>query len=234
VPERSLSVENVHLSYGSGPGARLALGGVTAAFAAGEMTLLTGPSGSGKTSLLTLLGCILRPDSGEVHILGERAARLSEDARTRLRLRCIGFIFQSFRLFESLSARENVALALRLNGFRRPERLRRSEAVLSELGLARQMHLKPKELSGGEKQRVALARAIAHDPPIVLADEPTASLDSENGMKVSALLRQMAVEQRRIVVVVSHDERLGKYAHRRLHMLDGHIQDACIQEEVKS
>jgi putative ABC transport system ATP-binding protein len=228
VPERNpstLSVENVHLSYGSGSGAQAVLRGITAAFAPGEMTLLTGPSGSGKTSLLTLLGCILRPDSGEVHILGEPAGRLSEDIRTRLRLRHIGFIFQSFRLFESLNARENVALALRLNGFRRQERLRRSEAVLSELGLGSRMHLKPKELSGGEKQRVALARAIAHDPPIVLADEPTASLDSENGLKVAALLRQIAVEQRRIVVVVSHDERLGIYAHRRLHMLDGRIQE---------
>jgi putative ABC transport system ATP-binding protein len=203
----------------------LVLRGITATFAAGEMTLLTGPSGSGKTSLLTLLGCILRPDSGEVYILGEPAGQLSEDIRTRLRLEHIGFIFQSFRLFESLDARENVALALHLNGFRRQERLRRSEAVLSELGLGSRMHLKPKELSGGEKQRVALARAIAHDPPIVLADEPTASLDSENGMKVAALLRQIAVEQRRIVVVVSHDERLGTYAQRRLQMLDGRIQE---------
>ncbi|HKE20837.1 MAG TPA: ABC transporter ATP-binding protein [Bryobacteraceae bacterium] len=202
------------------------LRGIAATFAPGEMVLLTGPSGSGKTSLLTLLGCILRPDSGEVRILGEPAARLSEDVRTRLRLRQIGFIFQSFRLFESLNARENVALPLRLNGFRRQERLRRSEAVLSELGLKSRMHLKPKELSGGEKQRVALARAIAHDPPIVLADEPTASLDSENGLKVAALLRRIAIEQRRIVVVAGHDERLGAYAHRRFHMLDG-----CIQEE---
>ena len=221
----TLSVENVHLSYGSGPGARSVLRGITAAFAPGEMTLLTGPSGSGKTSLLTLLGCILRPDSGEVHILGEPAGRLSEDVRTRLRLRRIGFIFQSFRLFESLNARENVALALRLNGFRRQERLQRSEAVLSELGLGSRMHLKPKELSGGEKQRVALARAIAHDPPIVLADEPTASLDSENGLKVAALLRQIAVEQGRTVVVVGHDERLGTYAQRRFRMLDGRIQE---------
>ena len=219
----ALAVENVHLTYGSGPAAVTVLRGITAAFSPGELTLLMGPSGSGKTSLLSLLGCILRPDSGEVHVLGEAAARLGEEARTRIRRRRIGFVFQAFRVFESLTARENVALALELAGFRRQERIARADAVLSELGLQDCIHRKPKELSGGEKQRVALARAIVHDPPIVLADEPTASLDTESGLKVAALLRQIAERQKRIVVVVSHDERLRVFAHRCLHILDGRI-----------
>jgi putative ABC transport system ATP-binding protein len=226
VPEHSalaLAVANVHLSYGSGATAVPVLRGISAAFLPGQLTLLMGPSGSGKTSLLSVLGCILRPDSGEIDVMGEPAARLGEDARTRIRRRRIGFVFQAFRIFESLTARENVALALHLAGCPRRERLQRAEAVLRELGLEARMHRKPKELSGGEKQRVALARAIVHDPPIVLADEPTASLDTESGLKVAALLRQIAERQQRIVVVVSHDERLRVFAHRCLHIRDGRI-----------
>jgi putative ABC transport system ATP-binding protein len=222
VPEQ-LAVENVCLAYGKGLAAVPVLRGITAAFPRGELTLLMGPSGSGKTSLLSVLGCILRPDSGEVRVLGESAARLREDERTHIRLRRIGFVFQSFRLFESLNALENVALSLRLAGTPRRERLQRASAVLSDLGLDGRLRRKPNELSGGEKQRVALARAIVHDPPIVLADEPTASLDTESGLKVAALLREIAERQRRIVVVVSHDTRLRAYAHRCLRILDGRI-----------
>ena len=225
MPDKSMaiSVENVSLSYGKGKGAVTVLRGVSAEFAPGQMTLLMGPSGSGKTSLLSVLGCILRPDSGDVHVLGESAGRLKEEARTRLRLRRIGFVFQAFRLFDALTARENVMLTLGLSGLPRRERLARAEAALSDLGLKDQMNRKPKELSGGEKQRVAIARAVAHDPPILLADEPTASLDSESGLKVAALLREIADKQGRAVVVVSHDERLQPFAHRAMHMLDGAI-----------
>jgi len=219
----ALSVRGVHLTFGKGAAAVPVLRGITTGFEQGEMTLLTGPSGSGKTSLLSVLGCILRPDSGEVEVMGQSVARISEDARTRLRLNRIGFVFQAFRLFDSLDALENVALSLRLNGVRRRERMERARAALSGLGLEAKLRCKPNELSGGEKQRVALARAIVHDPPVILADEPTASLDSAAGLKVAALLREVAEVQRRTVVVVSHDERLRAYAHHSLHMLDGQI-----------
>jgi putative ABC transport system ATP-binding protein len=220
-----LSATDLQLSYGTGRAVMRALRGVSITFTPGEMTLLVGPSGSGKTSLLSILGCILRPTSGSVELLRDDVTALDEDARTAVRLRTIGYVFQTFRLFRALDALDNVRLVLQLQGVPFGERTKRARALLNELGMSDKERLKPDEMSGGEKQRVAIARAIVHDPRIVLADEPTASLDTENGLIVAEMLRSIAERQNRTVVVVSHDERLRKYAHRTIRLQDGELTE---------
>jgi putative ABC transport system ATP-binding protein len=221
VPE--LTLANVRLAYGEEEERVQALRGVTLAPPTGCFTLLVGPSGSGKTSLLTVMGCIVSPDQGSVRINGIEVTGMSEAKRAEIRLASIGFVFQAFRLMRSLTAEENVALALCIRGSNTASALKGARALLDEFGLLPKARLRPDHLSGGEKQRVAIVRALIGDPEILLADEPTASLDSENGLQVAALLRRIAEERGRIVVVVSHDERLMPFAHNTVNMRDGQI-----------
>lgn len=216
-----LAVENVALSYGKDEALVHALRGVTLGLGKGCFTLLVGPSGSGKTSLLTVLGCIVSPSSGSVILDGQEVSQCSPQRLAQLRRDKIGFVFQSFRLMAALNALENVMLALEIRQVR--DARARAMDALDYLGLAGKAHLQACHLSGGEKQRVAIARAIAADPPILLADEPTASLDSENGLRVAALLMQVAQERGKIVVAVSHDDRLRRFAHRTVQIRDGAI-----------
>jgi putative ABC transport system ATP-binding protein len=196
----------------------------------GQLTLLMGPSGSGKTTLLSILGCILRASAGQLELLGEDVSALPEKELPRIRREAIGFVFQGFNLFPALTAAENVALALDVRGVRGREARQISERLLGEVGLQDRMHGLPPDLSGGQKQRVAIARALAGNPPILLADEPTAALDSTSGRSVIELLHRLAHEHGRAVVMVTHDPRVLGHGDRILHLNDGQLlsEDASL------
>jgi putative ABC transport system ATP-binding protein len=223
VREAELSVKDVEVTYGSGRAAVCAIDRVSLAFQAGRLTLVMGPSGSGKTTLLSVLGCLLMPDGGAAYVMGQLVTALSEEERGELRRQCIGYVFQAFRLFRSLSALENVLLALDIAGGRGRRAKEEARRALHTVGLGDKWRLKPDELSGGEKQRVAIARALVNDPRIILADEPTASLDSHAGEQVAGMLLRLAEEEKRLVVVVSHDPRWRSFSHRTVVMRDGRI-----------
>jgi putative ABC transport system ATP-binding protein len=222
VPE--LSLRNASVTFGSGAEKCRALQNVTLSFEPGTLALLMGPSGSGKTTLLSLLGCLLAPDSGAIYLNGVEVSRLNESQRTAIRRRNIGFIFQAFRLFRSLSAIENVEIAAEISGREGATgQGATARKLLSDLGLTDKIHLKPNALSGGEKQRVAIARALVRSPQVLLADEPTASLDSQAGRQIFEILYRLAVEEKKTVVVVSHDPRWESFAHRVAQLRDGQV-----------
>jgi putative ABC transport system ATP-binding protein len=200
-----------------------ALQGVDLDVRGGELTLLMGPSGSGKTTLLSILGCILRRTDGTLEILGEEVSALPERELPRIRREMFGFVFQGFNLFPALTAGENVALALDLRGVGAAEARKRAEELLGEVGLAQKIKSYPADMSGGQKQRVAIARALAGDPPILLADEPTAALDSTSGRAVIELLQRLARVHGRAVVMVTHDPRVLTFGDRIVHLEDGRI-----------
>ena len=208
---------------GKGAGMVRAVKGVDITLVPGELTLLMGPSGSGKTTLLSILGCILSPTSGTVEIANTATASLSPEALAKLRRTHIGYIFQSYNLFPTLNALENVRIALDVAGIYGQDAIRRAEEALRDVGLESKFKSYPANLSGGEKQRVAVARAIASAPSIVLADEPTAALDSENGHGVMKLLSEIARVQNRAILVVTHDPRTVVYADRVIKIEDGLI-----------
>ena len=189
----------------------------------GQLTLLMGPSGSGKTTLLSILGCILRASAGRLELLGEEVSALPEKELPRIRREAIGFVFQGFNLFPALSAAENVALALDVRGVGGAKARKIAEELLAEVGLQERMHAFPPDLSGGQKQRVAIARALAGNPPILLADEPTAALDSTSGRSVIELLQRLGHQHGRAVVMVTHDPRVLGYGDRILHLEDGRL-----------
>ena len=208
---------------GTGETSVRALSDVSLSFPAGAVTLIMGPSGCGKTTLLAVLGCLLKPQVGSVMLNGADVATAGEEERTRIRRDQIGFIFQSFRLFKALTAVENAMLAMEISGKKGPQVRAQAERILENLGLSEKRHLKPDELSGGEKQRVAIARVLMREPKIILADEPTASLDSQAGERITRILRDIAEEQQRTVVMVSHDEWLSRFAEKVVCLHDGKV-----------
>jgi putative ABC transport system ATP-binding protein len=221
--EPVLEARNVVKELGRGAGTVMALKGVSLSLLPGELTLLMGPSGSGKTTLLSILGCILSPTSGDVRIGGSSTEGLDAEQLATLRRDHIGFIFQSYNLFPTLTALENVRIALDVRGLKGFPAAARAEECLRDVGLGPRMMHYPGNLSGGEQQRVAVARAIASSPSVVLADEPTAALDSENGHAVMELLARIAREQHRSVLAVTHDPRTLRYADRVVRIEDGRI-----------
>jgi putative ABC transport system ATP-binding protein len=201
------------------------LRGISLEVGRGEVVALEGPSGSGKTTLLSILGCILTPTGGEVVVDGERIDPRRPERLPAIRRRSIGFVFQQFNLFPALTARENVEYALNIKGRRGGEARRAAERALSEVGLDDRRDFLPRDLSGGQKQRVAIARALAGEPAILLADEPTANLDSQVGTQVLEMFRDLAKRDRRALLIVTHDPKVRDVADRVAHIRDGVIRD---------
>ena len=208
---------------GDGAGRVEALKGINLSLAGGELTLLMGPSGSGKTTLLSVLGCMLSPTSGTVQIRGRSTTGLDSEELAGLRRDNVGFVFQSYHLFPTLTAAENVRLVLDVRGDRSPGARLKAVAALATVGLSHKAHAFPRELSGGEQQRVAIARAIVGDASVILADEPTAALDSENGHAVMTVLAEIAKDPARALFIVTHDPRIMPFADRILRIEDGRI-----------
>ena len=218
-------VRNVTKELGEGAGKVIAVNDVSLSINAGELTLLMGPSGSGKTTLISIIGCILTPTTGTVTIAEQLTDGMSPDQLALVRRQHVGFIFQSYNLFPTLNAIENVRLALDVRGMKRGEARQRAESALVAVGLEERMRSYPRQMSGGEQQRVAVARALAGSPSIILADEPTAALDSENGHAVMGLLAEIARSEERAVLAVTHDPRTLNYADRILQIEDGSITE---------
>ena len=220
-----LRASGVTKVFGDGDNAVRAVDGVNLAVSEGEMVLIMGPSGSGKTTLLTMLGGLLRPTSGSITIDGTEITTLSDRRLTPLRRKTVGFIFQSFNLWEALNVEENVELTLNMAGVRGHEAKTRARKLLEDRGLGHRLKFRARDISGGEKQRVSIARALANEPRLLLADEPTANLDSKHGRDVMLLLRDIARSGQRAVIVVSHDQRIREVADRVLWLEDGRITD---------
>ena len=220
-----LDVTNLTKRYGSAATEVTAVRGVSMSVAPGEIVLIMGPSGSGKTTLLSMLGALLRPSEGTIRLNGTPISTLPESKLPAIRLRQFGFIFQDFNLLSALTALENVAIVGSLNGLKNGAARSRAAALLADLGMSERLTFLPEKLSGGEKQRVAIARALMNDPAMILADEPTANLDSKIGHEIMRLLQHIAQEQGRSVVIVSHDQRIKDIADRVLWLEDGQFKE---------
>ena len=218
-----IQFENVSKTYVVGEVETRALDGVSLNIQDGEFTALVGPSGSGKTTMLQLMGCLDKPNSGVVKINEQDVTRLSGNQRADLRKQKIGFIFQFFALVPVLSAYENVELPLLLNGVGSKERHDRAMALLDAVGLAHRVKHRPDQLSGGEQQRVAIARALAPHPVMVLADEPTANLDTDNGRHAMEIMQRLNAETGTAFVFATHDPRIMAFARRQVTLRDGRV-----------
>jgi putative ABC transport system ATP-binding protein len=218
-------VENVTRVYTVGKIETQALRGVSLTIESGEFAALVGPSGSGKTTLLQLLGCLDQPTSGRVFIDGRDVSRLSRNERADIRRDKLGFVFQFFALIPTLTAYENVELPLLLGGNGTSDRGARVDALLGSVGLAERAHHRPDQLSGGEQQRVAVARALATNPSLILADEPTANLDTANGEAVMQTMARLNQETGVTFVFATHDPRVIKFARRVITLRDGQVVD---------
>ncbi|MGQ9545446.1 MAG: ABC transporter ATP-binding protein, partial [Candidatus Bathycorpusculaceae bacterium] len=202
----------------------LALRGVSFEIEESELVTIFGPSGSGKSTLLHLIGCLDRPDEGEIMIDGSDVLQLSDDALAELRLKKIGFVFQFFNLLPRLTALKNVQLPLTIAGTSEEEALERAKEMLKLVGLEARMNHRPSELSGGEQQRVAIARALINNPKIVLADEPTGNLDTKTGWEIVQLIRELNEKKGQTFVIVTHDPHIAETADRIIHLKDGLIE----------
>ena len=218
-----LESESITKSFREGRETVNVLNGVSLRLESGEVVALEGPSGSGKTTLLSIVGCILTPSSGNLVIDGERVDPRKPGRLPEIRKRSIGFVFQQFNLFPALSAVENVEFALNIKGARGPDARREAEAALEKVGLAERKSFLPRDLSGGQKQRVAIARALAGHPKILLADEPTANLDSQIGIQILELFRALAKKENRALLIVTHDPKVRTICDRVLRIQDGRL-----------
>ncbi len=220
-----LQVTHVTKQFGTGATEVTAVREVSLTVAPGEIVLIMGPSGSGKTTLLSMLGALLKPSEGTIALDGTTISALAENRLPDIRLKQFGFVFQDFNLLSALTALENVALVAELAGAKHGDARKKAAAILTELGLGARLNFLPEKLSGGEKQRVAIARALVNDPALILADEPTANLDSKIGHEIMRLLRTIAREQKRSVIIVSHDQRIKDIADRVLWLEDGQFKE---------
>jgi putative ABC transport system ATP-binding protein len=223
--ERVLAVAGVTKVFDEGRQRVEVLRGITMEVSAGEVVALEGPSGSGKTTLLSIMGCILTPTSGELEVAGARVRRADEAGLREVRRRSIGFVFQQYNLFPALTALENVEYSLNVRGLGGREAHEEARRALGRVGLADRAGFLPRDLSGGQKQRVAIARAIAGRPPVLLADEPTANLDTATGTQVLDLFRDLAKSERRGLVIVTHDPKVRRVADRVVGIRDGRLVD---------
>ena len=219
-----INVENVTRRFGRGDTQVVAVKNASLTVAPGEVVLIMGPSGSGKTTLLSMLGGLLKPSEGRIQIGSDEISRMDERRLPEVRLRHIGFIFQDFNLLSALSVLDNVAMVAQLAGLSRRQARQTARPILEQLGLGHRLNFLPEKLSGGEKQRVAIARALVNEPDLILADEPTANLDSHHGHEIMRLLRRIAKEENRGVIIVSHDQRIKDVADRILWLEDGQFK----------
>ena len=220
----SVRCSGVTKTYGLGDTQVQALRGVDLEVRPGELLMLVGPSGCGKTTLISIMAGILDPTQGECTLFGQDLERLAPSERTRYRGKHIGFVFQAFNLIPTLTIVENVSIPLLINGEERGKALARAAECLEQVGLGEKLHVFPAQLSGGQQQRAAIARALVHDPELVVCDEPTSALDHQTGNKVMDVLRGLAMDGRRSLVIVTHDARIFPFADRIAHMDDGRIQ----------
>jgi putative ABC transport system ATP-binding protein len=228
--ETIISLKGVSKIYKTGDTTITALDETDLALKKGELTLIMGPSGSGKTTLLSILGCVIYPTNGEVYFLDRNVTGLRENDLAAIRLNQIGFVFQQFNLLEPLTALENVMQPMVLQQLKHSEIKLRAVKALEKVGLQDRMNNLPKKLSGGQKQRVAIARALVTDPPIVLCDEPTASLDAQSAAVIMQELKDLAVEGK-AVIIVTHDLRLRKFADRIIYVEEGKVSNTISNEE---
>ncbi len=215
--------KGVAKTYGSGDTQVRALRSIDLEVKTGELMMLVGPSGSGKTTLISIIAGVLARDEGECVVFGHDFKNMSHREQALFRGQNIGFVFQMFNLIPTLSAAENIAAPLLINGVKRRDALERAREALSRVGMGDRTRSLPSELSGGQQQRVAIARAIVHNPKFIVCDEPTSALDHETGHKVMELLHDVVVGVDRALVVVTHDSRIFEFAHRIARMDDGHI-----------
>jgi len=219
-------------SYGTGQAVVRALRGVDLTVPEGELLMLVGPSGCGKTTLISVIAGVLDRDAGECTVFGKDFSKLSASERVRFRGRTIGFVFQAFNLIPTLTITENISVPLLLQGVSRREAMDRARATLERVGLGDRWRDSSSKLSGGQQQRVAICRAIVHNPRLIVCDEPTSALDHATGERVMELLRETAAGPGKSLVVVTHDNRIFKYADRIAHMDDGHV--TTIEQNTKS
>ncbi|HQR43875.1 MAG TPA: ABC transporter ATP-binding protein, partial [Gemmatales bacterium] len=210
--------------YGTGDNKVMALSGIDVDINYGEMTLLVGPSGCGKTTLISLIAGLLNPTSGTIQVLDQELTKISSGKKTRFRGESVGFVFQQYNLLPALNAAENAAIPLIINGVDRRKAVKKATECLEMVGMGNRARSLPSQLSGGQQQRVAIARSLVIEPKLLVCDEPTAALDAKSGQTVMQLLRQVAVQQDRAVIVVTHDNRVFGYGDRIVEMEDGTVK----------
>src|SRR5262245_34027973 len=233
----AVACRGVTKEFGSGDTRAQALRGVDLEIAYGETSLLVGPSGCGKTTLISIIAGLLNPSDGEVSVLGRELSQLGGAELVNFRKQNIGFVFQQYNLLPALTAAENAAVPLVIGGEYRTKAVRTAKDLLAEVGLEPRVNAYPSQLSGGQQQRVAIARALIHQPRLMVCDEPTAALDAHSGQTVMQLLKRVAVQPDRALIIVTHDSRVYQFGDRILHMSDGRVErveetEARIQEEV--
>jgi len=224
-----VTCRNLIKDYGSGDSRVRALRGLDVKIAAAELTLLVGPSGCGKTTLISILAGTLEPTDGDVSVLGVDLRRLSKREMAAFRAKNVGFVFQQFNLLPALTAAENVAVPLVINGYSREAAVAQAIETLKAVGLGDKLHTLPPHLSGGQQQRVAIARALVHQPRLIVCDEPTSAIDAHTGQAIMHLIREMALQSDRVTIVVTHDARVFDFGDRIITLEDGRVaQDQTV------
>ena len=221
--ESAIRLQGVTKAFGTGDSKTLALDNVTLDLPYGELVLLVGPSGCGKTTLISIAAGLLDPTAGEVEVLGKNLTRMSGTRKVKFRGQYIGFVFQQYNLLPAMNAVENACVPLLIAGWSRRDALDKAAEVMEKVGLGNRMKSFPNQLSGGQQQRVAIARALVHDPKILVCDEPTAALDAASGRTVMGLIKEVALQEDRAVIVVTHDSRVYDFGDRIVEMADGKV-----------
>lgn len=231
MPEPIIKLENVWKIYQLGKMELPILKGIDLDISRGAFVVILGPSGSGKSTMLNMVGCLDLPTRGKVFLDGQDISKMSEDELAQVRGKKIGFVFQQFNLLQNLSALENVMIPMIFQGKSEKERIKRAKFLLASLGLEDRMNHKPMELSGGEQQRIAIVRALSNDPEIVVADEPTGNLDSTTGKKIMDILIDLHKNEKKTIIVVTHDPTIANYSSQVVHIKDGQLVSNHFAEE---